>query len=53
MQWRNTVNSDNSIGLAYRVVTTAGPAGSVARSQTDSGTDSGLHFRLAWKQVPD
>ncbi len=51
-QWRNTHAEDTSIALAYRVFTTAGPTGLVARAQV-SETDSGLFFRLAWKQVPD
>ncbi len=50
-QWRNTQGEDTSLALAYRVFTAAGPTGSVARTESD--TDPGLYFRLAWKQVPD
>ena len=51
-QWRNTQGEDTSIALAYRVLTAAGPTGSVVRGETD-GPNVGLYFRLAWKQVAD
>jgi hypothetical protein len=52
-QWRNDNGSDNTIALAYRVMPTPGATGAVTRSQTDNGTDEGLYFRIAWKQVMD
>ena len=53
LQWRNANGSDNSIGLAYQVKATIGATGSIARGQTSTAPDSGLYFRLAWKQVMD
>jgi hypothetical protein len=53
LQWRNGNGSDNSIGLAYQVKGSAGATGSIARGQTGNGPDSGIYFRLAWKQVMD
>ena len=50
-QWRNDDASDNSIALAYQVKATAGATGSIADSQTSDGSDSGIYFQLAWKQV--
>jgi hypothetical protein len=51
-QWRNNHGEDNSLALAYRVMTTGGATGSVSRTQ-GSGSDRGIHFRISWKQVPD
>ena len=51
-QWRNTQGEDTSLALAYRLLTSIGATGTIARSE-GSGNDPGLYFRLAWKQVPD
>jgi len=51
-QWRNGNGSDNSIALAYRLFGPAGPTGTVARTQSASGPDNGIYFRMAFRALP-
>ena len=50
-QWRNSNGSDNSIALAYRLIGPAGPSGTIVRTQSASGPDTGIYFRLAFRAL--
>ncbi len=50
-QWRNSNGSDSSVAFAYRLLGPAGPSGTIVRTQSASGPDTGIYFRLGFRAL--